>query len=59
MFVTDFIPFQGQHCETAVTGNLLKHVGIELSEPMLFGLGEWLGYADHTAMCSCCWAARH
>jgi hypothetical protein len=38
-------PFAGQHCETNATGNLLKHAGLELSEPMLFGLGEGLAFA--------------
>ena len=42
--IKDFSPFVGQHCETTATGSLLKHMGIELSEPMLFGLGEGLGY---------------
>jgi hypothetical protein len=37
-------PFDGQHCETTATGTLLKRIGIELSEPMLFGLGEGLGF---------------
>lgn len=37
-------PFDGQHCETTATGTLLLQLGIELSEPMLFGLGESLGY---------------
>lgn len=37
-------PFDGLHCETTATGTLLKHIGIELSEPMLFGLGEGLGF---------------
>lgn len=37
-------PFQGQHCETTATGTLLLQLGIELSEPMLFGLGEGLSY---------------
>lgn len=36
--------FDGQHCETTATGTLLKRLGIELSEPMLFGLGEGLGF---------------
>ena len=44
MKIKDFQPFQGQHCETTTTGSLLKYLGIELSEPMLFGLGEGLGY---------------
>ncbi|KRT13468.1 lantibiotic ABC transporter [Pedobacter ginsenosidimutans] len=37
-------PFDGQHCETTATGTLLLQLGIELSEPMLFGLGEGLGF---------------
>ena len=37
-------PFVGQHCETVTTGTLLRAAGIELSEPMLFGLGEGLGF---------------
>lgn len=36
--------FDGQHCETTATGTLLRQLGIELSEPMLFGLGEGLGF---------------
>ena len=42
--INNFKPFIGQHCETTATGSLLKHLGIELSEPMLFGLGEGLGF---------------
>ncbi|MDG4826865.1 BtrH N-terminal domain-containing protein [Asanoa sp. WMMD1127] len=34
----------GQHCETTTVGVLLRHAGLELSEPMLFGLGEGLGF---------------
>ncbi len=37
-------PFKGQHCETTATGTLLNQIGIELSEPLLFGLGEGLNY---------------
>jgi Domain of unknown function (DUF4872)/Butirosin biosynthesis protein H, N-terminal len=37
-------PFDGQHCETTATGTLLRQLGIELSEPMLFGIGEGLGF---------------
>ena len=37
-------PFDGQHCETTATGTLLQQLNIELSEPMLFGLGEGLGF---------------
>jgi len=34
----------GQHCETTTLGALLGHEGIHLSEPLLFGLGEGLGF---------------
>lgn len=44
MILEDFNPFVGQHCETTATGCLLKRLGIVLSEPMLFGLGEGLGF---------------
>lgn len=37
-------PFIGQHCETTATGSLLNQIGVQLSEPMLFGLGEGLGF---------------
>jgi len=38
------VPYVGQHCETVATGSLLGAVGVKLSEPMLFGLGEGLGF---------------
>lgn len=44
MKIEDFESFTGQHCETTAAGNLFKQIGIELSEPMLFGLVEGLGY---------------
>jgi len=44
MIKENTIPFNGQHCETTATGTLLRQLGIELSEPMLFGLGEGLGF---------------
>jgi hypothetical protein len=34
----------GLHCETTALGALLRHEGMDLSEPMLFGLGEGLGF---------------
>ena len=37
-------PFDGLHCETVATGTLLLAEGIELSEAMLFGLGEGLAF---------------
>ena len=44
MIIQDVKLFNGQHCETTATGTLLKQVGVELSEPMLFGLGEGLSF---------------
>lgn len=38
----DFKHQQSAHCENGVASNLLKHQGIELSEPMVFGLGSGL-----------------
>lgn len=42
--IPGFEPYVGQHCETVATGCLLGAVGVQLSEPMLFGLGEGLGF---------------
>ncbi|MCT4580148.1 MAG: BtrH N-terminal domain-containing protein [Flavobacteriales bacterium] len=44
MRIENFKPFAGQHCESTATGSLLKQIGVHLSEPMLFGLGEGLSY---------------
>lgn len=44
MIIKNCKAFNGQHCETTATGTLLNQIGIELSEPMLFGLGEGLSY---------------
>lgn len=44
MIIPNYIPFEGEHCETVAVGNLLKHRGIALSEPMLFGIGAGLGF---------------
>jgi hypothetical protein len=45
-------PFEGRHCETTTAGTLLRHAGVELSEAMLFGLGEGLSfvYWDSSAL---------
>ncbi|MBH0330518.1 lantibiotic ABC transporter [Brevibacillus brevis] len=43
-FIEGFIPYQGEHCETTAMGNLLQYAGVHLSEPMLFGLGQGLGF---------------
>ncbi|MBB6669364.1 BtrH N-terminal domain-containing protein [Cohnella nanjingensis] len=50
--IEGFVPFQGEHCETTTMGNLLQFAGVRLSEPMLFGLGQGLGfiYWDSKAM---------
>jgi hypothetical protein len=42
--VPGFVPYIGQHCETVATGSLLGAAGLRLSEPMLFGLGQGLGF---------------
>jgi hypothetical protein len=42
--IEGFVPYQGEHCETTAMGNLLQFAGVRLSEPMLFGLGQGLGF---------------
>jgi hypothetical protein len=37
--ISDFPHQQHAHCESGVTVNLLKHEGVTISEPMVFGLG--------------------
>lgn len=44
MIIKNFPHFSGQHCETTSTGNILKSLGIDMTEAMLFGIGEGLGY---------------
>ena len=44
MIIENYKTFKGQHCETNAIGNLLINTGIELSEPMIFGLASGLGY---------------
>ncbi len=39
MIIKNIKPFDGIHCETTATGTLLRQLGLELSEPMMFGLG--------------------
>jgi len=43
--------FTGVHCETTATGTLLKQIGIDLSEPMLFGLAQGLGFIYWNMKC--------
>lgn len=44
MILDHVVTTGAQHCETAALGVLLRHEGIDLSEPMRFGLGEGLGF---------------
>lgn len=44
MIIKNYKTFKGEHCETTAIGGLLYQLDIDLSEPMLFGLGEGLGY---------------
>lgn len=39
---TDFKHHQSAHCENGVASNLLKHNGLNISEPMVFGIGSGL-----------------
>jgi hypothetical protein len=38
--IIDFKHYQSAHCENGVASSLLKHHGIHLSEPMVFGIGS-------------------
>ncbi|GAB7035735.1 BtrH N-terminal domain-containing protein [Streptomyces sp. NPDC021749] len=42
--VEDIDAHGAQHCETTALGVLLRHQGLDLSEPMLFGLGSGLSF---------------
>jgi hypothetical protein len=44
MIIKNICTTDGQHCETTTTGTMLRQLDINLSEPMLFGLGEGLGF---------------
>lgn len=39
---TKFAHHQSAHCENGVASNLLKHNGLNISEPMVFGIGSGL-----------------
>ncbi len=41
----DFEHKQSAHCENGVVSNLLRFYGIELSEPMIFGIGSGLFFS--------------
>lgn len=38
----DFTHHQAAHCENGVTSNIFKYNGIDISEPMVFGMGSGL-----------------
>jgi hypothetical protein len=44
MIIEGFSNYGGQHCESSTTGALLKHLGLDLSEAMIVGLGESFGF---------------
>src|ERR1043166_3869422 len=37
-----FTHYQHAHCESGVTTNLLRHAGIQITEPLAFGIGAGL-----------------
>ncbi len=41
----DFDHHMSAHCENGVISNLLRHHGIELSEPMVFGIGSGIFFS--------------
>ncbi len=41
----------GLHCETCAARNVFAHAGLDLSEEMLFGLGEGLGFIYWAMKC--------
>lgn len=44
MIIENIHSIDGQHCETTTIGTMLRQLDINLSEPMLFGMGEGLGF---------------
>lgn len=44
VMIENFNPYGGNNCETTTLINLLRHQGIMLSEPMIFGIGEGLNF---------------
>lgn len=45
MEITSFKHYQHAHCESGVTTNLFRHEGVEISEPLVFGIGAGLFFA--------------
>jgi len=50
MIIDTFTHQMAAHCESGTLTALLKHNGLEISEPMIFGIGSGLyfGYLSHT-----------
>lgn len=44
MAVIDISPYSGDHCESTTLLNMLRNHDIELSEPLIFGLGQGLSF---------------
>ncbi|MFI6662045.1 BtrH N-terminal domain-containing protein [Streptomyces sp. NPDC050523] len=44
MAVIDISPYSGEHCESTALLNMLRNHDIELSEPLIFGLGQGLSF---------------
>lgn len=45
MSTINFSHSQHAHCESGVTANLLRHQGVDISEPMAFGIGAGIFFA--------------
>ncbi len=45
MSTINFTHYQHAHCESGVTANLLRHQGIDISEPLAFGIGAGIFFA--------------
>ncbi|MFH1159920.1 MAG: BtrH N-terminal domain-containing protein [bacterium] len=43
--IIDYTHRQSGHCESGTTSNLCKHFGLDLSEPMAFGIGNGLFFS--------------
>ncbi|MHC5704118.1 DUF4872 domain-containing protein [Streptomyces sp. ICN441] len=44
MAVIDISPYSGEHCESTALLNMLRNHDVELSEPLIFGLGQGLSF---------------
>lgn len=44
MIIENYKPYGGENCETTTVSNLLGYNGLNISEPMLFGIGEGLSF---------------